>query len=193
MKPDQCRRLMKDMLGDQLYRHSLGAADAAVSLAKCYGADTQKAYLAGLIHDYGKRYSKKELLRKAQLMGLPLDRITRQEKRLLHAPVGAALIRTELNICDPEISRAIAYHTTGRSEMTLFEKVIYLADYIEEGREFAGIERIREIAYISIDRALLSAVNQAIRSVLVKGAMLHPRSVAFRNSLLTGITSEDHL
>ena len=77
--------------------------------------------------------------------------------------------------------------------MTLFEKVIYLADYIEEGREFAGIERIREIAYISIDRALLAAVNQAIRSVLVKGAMLHPRSVAFRNSLLTGITSEDHL
>jgi predicted HD superfamily hydrolase involved in NAD metabolism len=190
MKPDQCRRLMKEMLDEELYRHSLGVAEAALSLSECYGADTQKAYLAGMIHDYGKRYTKKELLRKAQLMGLSLDRITRQEKRLLHAPVGAALIRSELKIKDPDIIKAVAYHTTGRSGMTLLEKVIYLADYIEAGREFKGVELIREIAAKNIDQALLVAVNQAIKSVLARDLMLHPRSVVFRNSLLAGAAGQ---
>lgn len=184
MKRDQCRRLMKEMLDEELYRHSLGVAEAAVSLAGFYGADKGKAYLAGMIHDYGKRYPKNVLLRKADLLGLTLDRITRQEKRLLHAPVGAALIKSELGIFDADIIRAVAFHTTGRNGMTLLEKVIYLADYIETGRKFEGVDLIRKTAHSNLDQALLSAVNQTIRSVLNRDLMLHPRSVAFRNSLL---------
>ena len=190
MKPDQYRRLMKEMLDEELYRHSLGVAEAALSLAECYGVDTRKAYIAGMIHDYGKRYSKEELLQKAQFLKIPLDRVTRQEKRLLHAPVGAALIESELKICEPDILKAVAYHTTGRSVMTLLEKVVYLADYIETGREFVGVDLIRETACKNIDQALLIAVNQTIKSVLERDLMLHPQSVAFRNSLLEGAAGE---
>jgi len=175
---------MKEMLDKELYRHSIGVAEAAKSLAEIHGADTRKAYLAGLVHDYGKRYSRQELLRKASVLGLPLDRITRQEKRLLHAPVGAALIKTELKICDKSILNAVAFHTTGRSAMTLLDNIIYLADYVEAGRDFDGVDLIRETACRDIDQALLAVVNQTIQSVLARDLMLHPRSVAFRNSLL---------
>ncbi len=192
MKPDQCRRLMKEMLDEELYRHSLGVAEIAVSLADRYGADTRKAYLAGMVHDYGKRYPKNELLHKANHLGLTLDRVTRQEKRLLHAPVGAALIKSELRIIDSDIIRAVAFHTTGRNGMTLLEKVIYLADYIEAGREFEGVDIIRKTAFSNIDQALLSAVDQAIKSILARGLMLHPRSVAFRNSLLAEAAVEQN-
>jgi len=184
MNPDQYRRMIKDMLDDELYRHSLGVAEVAVSLAKHLGIDCCKAEISGLVHDYGKRYTYHDLIAKAENLGISLDRITKREGRLLHAPVGAALLETELKISDPEIIRAVAFHTTGRSGMTLFEKVVYLADYIEMGRQFEGIEKIREIAYVNIDLALLAAVDQAIRSVIERGFMLHPRSVAFRNSLL---------
>jgi len=176
--------LIKERLGEQLYRHSLNVAKAAVSLAEHYGADTEKAKLAGLVHDYGKRYSMQDLIRKAELLKLPLDGITKQQVKLLHAPVGAALLENELKISDPEIIKAVAYHTTGRRGMALLEKITYLADYVEEGRQFEEVEYIRKIAYCDLDQALLVAVDTAIRSILDRGLMLHPRSVDFRNSLL---------
>jgi predicted HD superfamily hydrolase involved in NAD metabolism len=192
MNADLCRRLMQEMLDEKLYRHSLGVAEAALSLAESYGADTRKAYLAGMIHDYGKRYTKKELLHKAHLLGLTLDKITRQERRLLHAPVGAALAEVELKVYDPAVLRAVASHTTGRRGMTLLEKVVYLADFIEKGRNFDGVDLIRDAARTNIDRALLIAVNQTIKSVLNRDLLLHPRSVAFRNNLLYKTAGKKH-
>ncbi len=182
--------LIKERLGEKLYRHSLSVAEAAVSLAEHYGADTEKAKLAGLVHDYGKRYSKQDLIRKAELLELPLDRITKQQVKLLHAPVGAALLESELKISDPEIIRAVAYHTTGRRGMALLDKITYIADYVEEGRQFEGVEYIRKAAYCNLDQALLAAVDTAIRSILDRGLLLHPRSVDFRNSLLEDTVKE---
>lgn len=187
MKPEQGRQLMKEMLGDELYRHCLGVAETAQTLADFYCADTEKAYIAGMVHDYGKRYSTQELLQKAEELKLPLDWLTLCQEKLLHAPVGAALLKIELGIGDPEISGAVAYHTTGRVGMTLLEKIIYLADYIEPGRVFKSVETIREAAKENLNSALLLSVNASIKSILERDLMLHPRSVAFRNSLLTEI------
>ncbi len=185
MIPEQGRQLMKEMLEDELYRHCLGVAETAQALAKRYGSDPGKAYIAGMVHDYGKRYSSKELLQKAEEHKLPLDWITLCQGKLLHAPVGAVLIEKELGICDSEILGAVAYHTTGRVGMTLLEKIIYLADYIEPGRVFQGVETIREAAKENFNSAQLLAVNTAIRSILERDLMLHPRSVDYRNNLLT--------
>lgn len=190
MNADQCRRIIKDKLDAELYRHSLETAMTAAELAELYGADTGKAYLAGLVHDYGKCYTKDELLQKAELMGLSLDKVSRKQKRLLHAPVGAALIKAEFGIADPDITGAVACHTTGCRGMTLLQKVVYLADYIEPGRDFTGVETIRILARTDLNRALLSAVDNSIRSVLDRGFILHQRSVAFRNSLLAELAGE---
>lgn len=172
------------MLDEKLFRHSMGVAKAAASLAEYYGQSKEKAYLTGIVHDYGKRYSRQELIKKAEEMNLRLDRVTREESRLLHAPVGAALLKSEGKVKDPEILRAVYYHTTGRKGMTGLEKVIYLADYIEEGRDFAEADKIRKLAWSDPEQAMLEAVEFAIESVLQRGLLLHPRSVAFRNSLL---------
>ena len=186
MEIEPYRKLMEKRLGERLYRHSLGVAGAAAALALRYGADRRRAYLAGLLHDYGKAYSKEELCLKAESLGLRLDRITLAERRLLHAPVGAALLQFELGLADDAIIRAVAYHTTGREKMTLLEKVLYLADLIEPGRDFDGVGKLRKVALDSLEPALLTAVDQTIQSVIGRGLLLHPRSVQFRNSLLAG-------
>ncbi len=178
--------LMKESLKANLYQHCLGTANAAFSLAAHYGADENKANLAGLVHDYGKRYSAPELLRKADEHSIYLDFYTRSSGKLLHAPVGAALLKIEQGLDDPEVLRAVKYHTTGRRGMTLLEKILYLADYIEEGRRFDGVKEIRKAAFLNLDEALLLAVDNTISSVVRRGLLLHPRSVAFRNSLIVG-------
>lgn len=181
---DKYRKIIKENLTGKLYRHSLGVADAAVTLAERYGADSQKAYLAGLLHDYGKGYTFDQLVQKAEEFSLDLDPITVISARLLHAPVGAVLLQDELAISDGDILDAVADHTTGRRGMSLLGKVIYLADYIEDNRSFNGVERIRLLAEINLDQALLVAVDTTIRSVLKRKLMLHPLTVDFRNSLL---------
>lgn len=188
MKPKESQKLMQKMLDGRLYRHSLGVAEAAETLAWRYGEDPGRAYIAGMVHDYGKRYSSQELLKKAAELELFLDRVTICESKLLHAPVGAALVELELGITDSEIIKAVASHTTGRPGMTLLGKIIYLADYIEAGRRYEGVEKIREAAINNLDGALLIAVDHALKSVIARGLFLHPRSVAFRNSLLVNIS-----
>ena len=119
--------LLRNRFPEALFRHSMGVAQTAEELAGRWNADRAKARLAGIVHDYAKVFSMDELLSKAEKLNLPLDDISRAEKGLLHAPVGAALLSTELGITDREVLRAVAYHTTGHSRMTLLEKIVYLA------------------------------------------------------------------
>ncbi len=190
MKPGNYQSLMRDMLDDELYSHSLGVAEAAVSLAERYGADQEKAYLAGIVHDYGKRYSVRQLREKARQLKLSLDQVVSREGRLLHAPVGSALLRTELALDDKDVLRAVALHTTGRRGMSILEKVLYLADYIEVGRDFEGVEEIRRLSRQNLEGALLVAVENTIRSVLNRGLLLHPHSVVFRNELVDVVRNQ---
>lgn len=186
MNPERYKKKLKTHLDGELYRHSLGVAETAAGLAGRYGADRRKAYLAGLVHDFGKGYPTAWLRRKAVLLGLRLDRVTAVEARLLHAPVGAALLPGKLGIKDPAIIRAVAFHTTGRSGMTLLEKIVYLADLIEPERSYPGVAELRLSARFSLEEAILAAVERTICSVLERGLLLHPRSIELRNSLLDG-------
>ena len=185
--------VMKKRLDRELFEHSLGTAKAASDLAERYGVDSEKAYLAGIVHDYAKPFSGDKLLEIAEELKVPLDPITRQQHKLLHAPVGAVLVEKDLGISDPDILKAVAFHTTGHDRMSTFEKVLYLADYIEENRQFEGVEEIRKAAKSDLDLALLTAVDRAIQSILDRHLMLHPNSVAFRNSLLKKLADENKL
>ncbi|HOB87272.1 MAG TPA: bis(5'-nucleosyl)-tetraphosphatase (symmetrical) YqeK [Bacillota bacterium] len=176
--------IMRKRLNEELYQHSLGVAQTASLLAGRYGVEARKAYLTGLVHDFGKSYTPAELRRLAERKRLALDWVALAEPKLLHAPVGAALLAEEFGISDPQIVRAVALHTTGGREMNLFDKVIYLADVIEPGRSYSGVEEIREAAFKDLESALLLAVNNTIRSVLARDMLLHPDSIEFRNSLL---------
>jgi len=173
---------LKNNLKQSRYEHTMGVRDEAVKLARHYGADEGKAETAALIHDCCKNKSLEELVSLANELNLPLDEMQRESTALLHGPVGAVFAKNYFKIEDSEVIDAVACHTTGKADMTLLDKIIYLADYIEPNREaFEGLEELREIAYVDLDKAMLKALNMSVKHVKSKGALVHPDTLAAIN------------
>ena len=139
--------ILKEVLSEKRYAHSLSVADTAAKLAIINDADAEKAYLAGLMHDYAKDIPEDKLLAIAQEQGIIKDEAEILAPYILHGPVGAYLLRERKIITDEEILQAIALHTTGAAEMTLLDNIIYMADYIEPGRKHGNVDNIRTITY----------------------------------------------
>jgi predicted HD superfamily hydrolase involved in NAD metabolism len=166
-------------------QHSLGVCKTAVALANRFGVDQGKAKLAGILHDCAKEITSSESLRMAHSFGIVIDQIEKSAPVLLHAKIGAHLAQVEYGITDEEILKAIRLHTVGGPEMTFLDKIIYLADFIEPNRSFAGVENLRKIVeHKSLDQAIIAAYNKSIAFVIEAEGLLHPATVAGRNSLL---------
>ena len=133
--------------------HVLGTEQTAKALAEKYGADVEKARFAALLHDSTKRLSMEEQLAMCEHYHIVLDELEQHALKLLHAKTGAALARDVFG-ADDEIYNAILWHTTGKANMTLLEKVIYLADYIEPNRDFDGVEDLRKVVWEDLDKGL---------------------------------------
>ncbi len=174
-------RYLEENIDDKRLAHSLGTASEAVKLAKIYGADPKKAYVAGLLHDVAKGKCQYGLRKYADQYGIFIDDIEAKNVELIHGKLGAAMVKEQLCIDDEDILSAIRWHTTGRAGMSLLEKVIYLADLIEPGRDFEDIEAIRQIAYQDIDKAMLIALDQVMCFVGSKGFALHTNSLEAYN------------
>jgi predicted HD superfamily hydrolase involved in NAD metabolism len=168
---------LKAHLDDRRIVHSRQTAKAAVALAKRYGADENKALVAGLLHDVAKGACRHGMLGVAEKYHVDADEVEKENPELLHGKVGAAMVQMDLGIDDEDILSAIRWHTTGRAGMSLLEKIIYIADLIEPGRDFSGIDAIRELASRNIDEAMLAALKQVMDFVTCKGFTLHPNSV----------------
>lgn len=177
---------MKNKISDELFIHSLGVEETALRLAAAYGIDSEKAALAGILHDYGKTFSEDALYQIASKHNI-VDAVTLQEPALLHAPVGAWLVEQELGIRDRDILDAVKSHTTGIPGMSTLAKIVYLADYIEPSRSCPGVQVLREVALYDLQRALLFAVDMTIKYVIEMEKIVHPHSIAFRNSLILSI------
>ncbi|HHT65074.1 MAG: bis(5'-nucleosyl)-tetraphosphatase (symmetrical) YqeK [Caldicoprobacterales bacterium] len=182
---------LKEWLGEKRLNHSLGVSRCAAELARHYGADVEKAELAGLIHDCAKDLSFKKALELGKKYGFEPDTISRMNPALLHAPLGAYLARDVFGVQDDEILQAIACHTTGKENMTLLDKIICLADFIEESRSYPGVEKIKALAFVDINRALLTGLELSIQAVLQSGRLLHPMTVEARNALLLEIKNAE--
>ena len=168
---------LHERLDARRLQHSRNTAKVAVELARKYGADEQKALVAGLLHDVAKGFCRQGMLNVAEQYHVDADEMEKASPELLHGKLGAAMVKTDLGISDDEILSAIRWHTTGRANMSLLEKIIYLADLIEPSREFAGIDEIRKLAYQDIDEAMLVALKQVMDFVKGRGFMLHPSSM----------------
>lgn len=173
---------LRAMLTAECCAHSLGVRATAGYLAQKYGADIAGARLAGLVHDCAKNMSEAELVRAARAFGLKPDRIELAQPDLLHGPVGARLCREEFGIEDAAVLSAVTKHTTGDGTMTLLEKIVYIADYIEPDRAFPGVGILRAAAERDLDCAVLLAADQTIRYVTAQGWLLHPRTMAAREA-----------
>ncbi|MBO7681515.1 MAG: bis(5'-nucleosyl)-tetraphosphatase (symmetrical) YqeK, partial [Clostridia bacterium] len=165
------------------YAHSLNVADAAKELAERNGVDADKAYLCGLLHDIEKNRPWDEQERYMKQLGDALPDHVVRNKKLWHAPAGAAYARDELGILDADMIRAIKYHTTGRPNMSPLEKVLYVADYVSIERDYPGVERVREAAYRNLDEAILIGGRFTLISLLERYRVVNYDTFAMYNEV----------
>lgn len=151
------------ILNPHRFKHVMGVARTAYILAKCHGCDQKKAYLAGLLHDCAKHLSDEELIEECEELSLEITPIERKlASSLLHSKVGAYIASDKYKVYDQDIRNAVFYHTTGRPEMSLLEQIIFVADFIEPGREMKAkipLDHIRALARIDLDQATVAILE----------------------------------
>lgn len=188
---EQINNKLQKILTHGRFVHTQGVAREAVRLARHYGLDTKKAYVAGLLHDCAKDYTSDEKRKLCKEYKVNLDDIIDKQIDLVHSFLGAVLCKKEYGIKDKDIVNAVRYHTTGRADMSELEKIIYLADCIEPNRKnYEGLEKTRELAYIDLDLAMKYSLESTIKHNENKGRIIHPLSLEAVN-YFKNITKED--
>lgn len=166
------KELAKNLKGEK-FEHSLGVEETALKLAHRYGANMDQAGLAGLLHDYTKQMDNTALAKK---YGIPY-----LTEKTLHGHTAAALLKDRGYVTDEEVLNAIKWHTTGRAGMTMLEKIIYIADYMEPNRDFNGVERLRALAFQNIDEAVLLGLQMSIGHIVENKSLIDTDSVEAYN------------
>lgn len=188
----QLAQAVQQQMPEHRWKHTIGVMDTSVILAQHFGVNGQQAQLAALLHDFCKFWSAErqaDVLREASdRMPADLSDVLEYDKLLWHAPAGAIIVNRDYGISDAEVLDAIRYHTTGRPHMTRLEKIVCLADYIEPGRDFPEVHKIREIAEHSLEKALLMALNSTLLYLIETNKPIYPLTLLARNSLLHEVT-----
>lgn len=186
---ESIKQAVREQMPEKRWVHTLGVVESAKILASRYGADESKAELAAYLHDYAKFWPIERQREVVVEQGMQ-EELLYFDKSLWHAPVGAYAVQHELGIEDPEVLDAVRYHTSGRVDMTLLDKIICLADYIEPGRKFPGVERIRELAEESLELALVAGFDTTIHFLMEKGKAIFPVTVLARNELIRQVKEQ---
>jgi predicted HD superfamily hydrolase involved in NAD metabolism len=176
---------LKESLSERRFLHSMRVMDVCEKLAVNYNVDVEKAKIAGLLHDCAREVSDEELKRMVDNELIETNEIELKQPMLLHAKASSIYAREKYSITDEEVLKAIACHTTGKCEMSYIDIIVYIADYIEPGRKFPGVDEVRNLAYNDIVKALTLAFKNTIIHVAVRGNMLHPETVNAYNWSLT--------
>lgn len=176
--------ILKQRLTPSRLYHSICVAEQAKNLAEKFGADEEKAYTAGLIHDIMRYEPPENMLKLIDEDGkYKLTGLERKITVTLHAVAGEVYLRKNLGVTDEEILSAVRYHTTGRENMTLLEKIIYVADLTSEDRNYPDVEEVRETALQSLEKATLRGLSFTIESNAQKNRPIHIDTVKAYNYL----------
>ena len=178
---DQLLVKMQQLLPEKRLKHCLGVEQTAIELAERFGVDREKAGLAGLLHDYAKKLSDEEFLALIDKYDLAL-KLKEWGNNVWHGLVGVYKIREDLGLSDPEILRSIEIHTVGSAQMSDLDKVVYVADYIEPNRDFPGVEEAREIACISLNRAVAYETAHTVEDLAHQGLPIFPQTLETYNA-----------
>lgn len=170
-----------DSIGEKRYLHCLRVMETATLLAEIYELDIQKVQTAAILHDCGKLKNGTELLKKAYEFDIMIDTVMEYNPELLHASIGAEIANMEYGIKDTEVLNSIKYHTTGRENMTMLDKIIYIADYIEPSRNFAGVEEVRKLAFGNINSSMALALDNTIEFLIKDNKLIHLDTIKARN------------
>lgn len=154
----ECERIIQPFLTEKRFCHSQCVSKEAGILARRFGADAEKAEIAGMLHDIMKDTDLQKQLKIMERFGIILSNIEKQKPKLWHAISGAVYIEHELHVKDPDILSAVRWHTTGRKDMTLLDKVIFIADFNSADRDYDGVEKMRRLAEASLERAMIEGI-----------------------------------
>ncbi len=174
---EDLRKAMKKVQDKERYEHTLGVAYTAACLAAINGVDTEKAITAGLLHDCAKCISNERKLSLCKKYDVEVSALEKRNPSLLHARLGARLAEEKYEEKDQDILNAIANHTTGRADMSMLEKIIFIADYIEPNRNKApNLYEIRKLAFVDVDAALIRILQDTLSYLDSSEAEIDPRT-----------------
>lgn len=190
---EEIKEELKTILSSKRYEHSLGAMEKAIELAEVFGEDKEKAAYTALTHDIAKEMSIEEMLDYALKNEIELTKEDKLITRTLHGIIGADIVKKKYGFTQ-EMQGAIYYHTTGRENMTLLDKIVFLADKSEKGREGEDAEKLRNVIETEgLDKAILWDIDYyTIPRMINKQKMIHPNSIYARNDLIR-ITKENEI
>lgn len=175
---------LKSNLKESRFKHSLSVRDTAVKLAEKYDADVEKARLAGLVHDCAKNLKSSEIIDICTEAGYNLNEVEICNPEILHGLAGSIIAKNKMGIVDEDVLSAVRFHTTGKKNMTLLEKLIYIADYVEPLRDFPGVDELRKTINKNLDEAMLLSFDQTIKYVMKRGMLIHLDTVEARNYMI---------
>ncbi|MBQ2264451.1 MAG: bis(5'-nucleosyl)-tetraphosphatase (symmetrical) YqeK [Oscillospiraceae bacterium] len=182
---------LEQRLSPKRFRHSCNVARAARQLAQQYGADVEKAYFAGLLHDICKETPPEEQQALLFVGDYRPEEAELHSRKLWHGIAGANFLQREFGVTDTDILNAVRYHTVARPQMSLLEEIIYIADMISEERDYKGVGKMRRLAGENLQEAMLEAIGDSAAAVLKKGVLLPETSIAAYNYYLLLLRKDD--
>ena len=186
---EEYTNLIKSTLSPYRFNHSICVAEKAAELAKKHGLDEEKAYVAGLLHDVMKEADYD--LQRAQIekAGCKMTELEINNKKVYHQMSSAAFVKNELGITDEDIISGIRYHTTGKADMTLFEMIIYLADFTSADRDYPDVDIMRVKTDKNLLDGMLYSLSYTITSIVKQGRQIHPDTIECYNWTVKAITN----
>ena len=184
-KEEQYIELLKGRLSSRRFRHSLAVAEQAAHLAGIYGADPDKARVAGLLHDITKEASREEQLQMMEDFGIILDKVAMAVPKCWHSMTGSAFLRRVLMIEDEDILNAVRYHTTARAGMSPLEITLFLADFTSADRDYEDVNVLRQLAETGYHEAMVYALSFTMRDLMKKRCVIHPDVLEAYNEMIS--------
>ena len=178
------KKVIKPLMSEHRYIHSVNVAKEAKFLAKKYGADEEKAYIAGMLHDITKEMPREEQLQIILDSDIILDNVLSEAPKLWHGLSGGIYVKKNLDIKDDDILNAIRYHTTGRAGMSLLEKIIFVADFTSEERTYKGIATMRKKSRKSLEEAMLYGFKFTFSDLTSRELAIHPNELSCYNEIV---------
>lgn len=170
----------KDNMDDKRFQHCIRVSETSRKLAKLNNYDEDKAALAGFVHDYAKQVPVEEYIKVIKEQDFDQD-LLNWNRAIWHGIVGTYFVERDLKIRDPEILTAIWRHTTGDTEMTTLDKIVFVADFIEPGRDFPGVEEARKVAYDNLDAGVGYELAHTLAFLVEQRNKIYPRTLEAYN------------
>ena len=176
--------LIKKKLSKKRFEHCINVSRECVKLAKKYNVDPYKAEMAGILHDITKEEPFKKQMNTIKHFGMIMTEYEKKSPSLWHPISGAAFLKYKLMIKDNDIINAVRYHTTGRPNMSMLEKIVFLSDAISIERNYKGVSYLRDLAYKDINEALAECVALNLKRLVELKLFIEPNSIMLYNEVI---------